>query len=116
MSWLKVAAEDNAENIMAIMLDALKSVDPSDVKSSARVKVQNAILAADEFLSKKEGSVFDASDYAREDMYSGNLDSGEFDPEHVDDKKKDYSTDPGPASTVPGMNTPVGPGIPTGIV
>lgn len=67
------------------------------------------------FPEEKEGSVFDASDYAREDQYSGNLDSGQFDETHVDDKKKDQSVDPGPASAVPGSRTPVSPGIPTGI-
>ena len=120
MSWLKISEEDTDLNSLAAeMLQMLKlfyenmerghSINPYEYKAN----VGMLIAKAEEFMGKKEGSVFDAPDYERMDKNIG--DSGEFDESHVDDKKKDQSVDPGSASTVPGSGADCSPDIPTGL-
>jgi hypothetical protein len=122
VSWLKQADKIDANVLIERFLQTFKHIKDLAGENTHSVQdgysmieewADNDIVLAEEFLGKKEGSVFDAPDYERADMNVG--DSGEFEEEHVLDKKKNYSVTPGPGSTVPGM--PVNsPDIPTGIV
>ena len=125
MSWLKSAddkpeasAKESAETVLADLLTTLKTIQTEALQGGQNSRVwieqvaREAVARAESFLGKKEGSVFDNADYQKQDLNVG--DSGQFEEEHVLDRKPNYSVSPGPASTVPGSpgNSP---DIPTGL-
>ena len=125
MSWLKTA--DNNDDVndkvsteqllaeaLSQLLDRLTehgSIDP--VREEGPIADAESALAAYQ-AGKKEGSVVDFPDLNSQDLNRG--DSGQFEEDHVLDRKKDQSVDPGSASTVPGSGADCSPGIPTGLV
>ena len=122
MSWLK-GAEGESEDLLSRMLAALKGADQVITKSLSFLpadeeavfagewlgEIREVITDAETELGKKEGSVYNDTDYQRDDLNKGL--SGLFEEEHVLDHTPDQSNDPGPASTTPGAKTPVAPGI-----
>ena len=104
-------AENTLDDMAMTLNGSLKDIPDAD---KAKELVQQALSAIQALRpifggNEKEGSVYSDVDYQRDDLNKGT--SGLFDDQGIDDKRKDQSVDPGPASATPGAATPIAPGI-----
>lgn len=113
MSWLRTAEPTDELFILSVQLEnvagAVSRVQRAEDLVGSITALESILTDLKRIQSTTTASVYDDPSYQRDDLNKG--ESGEFDENGIDDKRKDFSVDPGPASATPGTIDTISPDI-----